>query len=135
MLATEAVVVSPEIEWVRSVFRRVALVHAPSAAKVAEHLAEKLVLSPSFETVPSKDKILTEMQSLALECMGTLIKSGAYDQALEIIERTGSEEIFDIPLHSVRLLREPKHREKIAQERLALVDTFIERYASSDPTT
>ena len=122
-LATDAVILELQTDWPRIVFRKVALVDPNSAVKVLRKLVE--VLRETQESSMTNDRA-PELYSLALDCVCLLLRTSRDDEALALVDQPPTRELFDIPIRAIEVRRDPAAREKLATERLALVDAFLE---------
>ena len=133
-LATDAAVTSPQLACSRLVFRQVAIQDPSAASRVLEALAQRLAGAPpvdqSGEDVEEEGVILYRF---ALDCIASLIWSERAEEAIRVIESAGAREVFDIPLQAIRVLEDPSAREKLASERLALVDAFLGQVRNDAP--
>jgi tetratricopeptide (TPR) repeat protein len=125
-LATVAVTEFPEVEWAQLVFKRVAINTPDLSARVLRALAGRLKVTPAGRT----DADFLALYKFAFDCIIALIRNDRADDALDIIETEGSQEAFDIPMRAIRLIKHPEGRQKLAAERLALVEAFLEQVGS-----
>jgi tetratricopeptide (TPR) repeat protein len=125
-LATEATLIDHEAVWPRAVFRRVALSEPRSAARVLERLAGLLTNARPGD----QDDAAGQLYSLALDCIATLLRAGREDEALALIDRPETCDLFDVPIRAIEVLRDPETKAKLATERLALVEAFLEKVTS-----
>jgi len=118
-LASNAVSLAPSLPWALYAVERVIIGDSVLASCSLEFLAKKLIEMPNGSS--------QVFHQLALGCISLLIRNDCADQVLEIIEKTGSQEIFDIPIQAIKVLKNPDKKPQLAQERLALVEAFLEQ--------
>jgi tetratricopeptide (TPR) repeat protein len=127
-LATEAILADPETGWMQWVFRKVALIDPDSAARVLKRLASLLAAvrpSADFENRPG------QLYSLAFDCIATLLRANRDDEALELIAKPETRDLFDIPIRAIEVRRDSEAKTRLAAERLALVEAFLDKVAGS----
>lgn len=64
--------------------------------------------------------------SFALDVLATLIASGCGSEVLPAIEASESKEALEVALHAIRLRTEPNLRERLAPERAALAEAYLD---------
>jgi len=118
-----------EIGWPQRVYRSVALAVPDSAARVLPRLAELLVMP---QPGAGSDTRTDALYPLALDCITTLLRAGRDAEALAAIDRPETRELFDVAIRAIEVRRDPQAKAKLATERLALVEAFLEK-ASAAP--
>jgi len=126
-LATDAVISSPEEAWPRHVFEKVAINTPWAASRALEALAKRLIATPFGQSGGPSDEAISTVYRFALDCITALIRKGCADEAVESIERAGAQEVFDIPLQAINVIQDPDAKQKLATERLSLVEAFLEQ--------
>lgn len=126
-LSTEAVLIDQLAAWPRRVFRKVALNTPGSAARVLKPIAE--ILANAHPGADPNDSA-GQLYALALDCIGSLLRANREDEVLALIDRPETRELFDVPIRAIEVRRDPAANAKLAIERLALVEAFLEQVAA-----
>ena len=103
-----------------------------SAARVLPRLAD-LVSEARTGADAEQDKATDAIYSLALDCVETLLRAGQDDKALAAIDQPKTRERFDVAIRAIEVRRDPEAKAKLATERLALVEAFLERVNAKIP--
>lgn len=125
-LATDALLTNLKSTPAQLVFREVALAEPHSAMRVVKELSE-LLAQPGSDLGNGTG----QLYSLALDCIISLLRANREDEVLSLIERTETRDIFDVPLRAIEVRRDPTAKAKLATERLALVEAFLEQVGAS----
>ena len=124
-MAAEAVELSASAEWPRRVFTQVALYHRDSCIRALKAIANALAAN----CVEGRSEADEDLQAFGLNVIATLLALGDHKSVTSILMKSKAVESLEIGLEAARLKDNSLLTDRVAPERLELVNAFLEKVA------